>query len=818
MRGLFARFFPGWAMLLIGALGFVAWLHHGWAGRVEYLSNLERDRSEIAGPSDARTAQKRWFIVPAHNAHSYQWMAETQQMLRAKNLRVRRVDYENAPYGREVHSASPYRWWLAAIAWTVHATSDQSWEACVEKAALLADPLLHVLLLVGTTLFVARRFGGPAAAVSALGLATAFPFATHFLPGSPDIYGLAHLLGLWSVLPLLAGMSGRKCGASARPANQKESDAQQSPRWFFMAGVIGGFGLWVSAANQAPVLAGIMVGAAVAAFVRRTPGPANATGESALLPWRAWSMGGALTCLLAYVAEYSTADMSLRLQVNHPLYGLAWLGAGELLAQLEQWRVVGKSFWRRREMILLGLAVIALGSLPCAMVWGKNFPAPDSLASHLGNLPTSPVAKNLAAWLHRDGFSADFVAACLPLVLFAPLFWLAIRRATPSRERRALLIALGPTLVALILAHAQLRWWAAWEGLLLAPLALAAAMTAALPDRKARRWWGATACVAFGFGLTRLVPAAAMGEKNEFAPREIEGLLERGLAHWLADHAGPEGAVVLLPPDRTAEFCFHGGLRGLGTPNWENRDGLAATIRIVSATSADEAKALLDQRGVTHLVLPSWDNDLDAFARWTVGRPEDSFIHAVQRWALPPWLRPLPYQLPKVAGFENQTVTVFAVTDETDRALALSRLAEYFLEMHQPEMAAAAGQALLPYPANLGGLVARAEIARTRDNPTEFSQILNLLLSNLANGLDRDLPWDRRVSLAVLLAQANRTDLARVQLQRCLQELSETKIRSLTTESLYRLLVLSKAFELTIEPALRARALQLIPAEARTRL
>jgi len=370
-------------------------------------------------------------------------------------------------------------------------------------------------------------------------------------------------------------------------------------------------------------------------------------------------------------------------------------------------------------------------------------------------------------------------------------------------------------IVALVLACLQLRWWSLGDALL---LALFVAAAAAVPARNP--WiWSAFAALVFLPGLPLLRPPAAAGDNVEFTRLEAEALIERSVAHWIADHAGPGGAVVLLPPDRTTSWCFHGGLRGLGTANWENRDGLAATVRIVTATTADEAQALIGQRGITHLVLPSWDTDLDTFARWSLRNPEDGFIMALHHWALPPWLRPVPYRLPAVAGFEGQSVVILEVTGENNRAAALGRLAEYFLETQQPDQAAAVGQALQRYPSDLGALVARAQIEKSRGDAPALAKVFDTLASSLAGGFDRTLPWDRRVSLAVVLAQGQREDLAREQVRRCLEKIDEARIHSLTTGSLFRLQVLAKAYGLEIsDPGLRALAGKLLPAELRARL
>jgi hypothetical protein len=260
-------------------------------------------------------------------------------------------------------------------------------------------------------------------------------------------------------------------------------------------------------------------------------------------------------------------------------------------------------------------------------------------------------------------------------------------------------------------------------------------------------------------------------------------------------------------------------LRGIGTANWENSDGLQATVRIVTATTADEAQELIEQRGIKYLVLPSWDKDLDAFAQWTLRNPEDAFIMALHHWALPPWLRPVPYPLPVVAGFEGQTVVVLEVTHETNRAAALGRSAEYFVETQQMDLATATGELLQRYPSDLGALIALAQLDQARGNQSGFEKTMNAIVASLDSGFDRPLPWDRRVSLATVLALAQRNDLAREQVRTCLQKLDAARIRSLTTGSLYRLQVLAKAFDLPItDPALRELARKLLPAELRTRL
>jgi hypothetical protein len=586
--------------------------------------------------------------------------------------------------------------------------------------------------------------------------------------------------------------------------------------------MMGGLGLWISPGTQVPVLLGLAFGGALADWINRRSASQQGV-PSAALPWRTWALAGSATGLLAYLIEYFPRHLDFQPHLNHPLYGLAWIGMGELLRLFAGASREGKAFWSVRRFALLAGALVAIAALPVAFkLTGASSPlSEDLLSSRLTSLPNGVVAKNLASWIHRDGLSAAVVATCLPLLLLIPALGQLLRRSTPLPFRMATALSLGPLLVAVPLACRQLAWWNTCDALLL---------LLTIPVLVGGKFWGsrfrrahlitcAATAVIFLMGLFPVLPRGTGGDTVELTRLEAEGLIERSLAHWIADHAAGPGAIVLLPPDRTTSCCFHGGLRGLGTANEENREGLAATIRIVTANSADEAKARLDERGVAFLVLPSWDTDLDEFARWSLRNPEDAFVMALHHWTLPSWLRPLPYPLPIVAGLEGRSVAVFQVTDENNRAAAASRLAEYFVEMQRTEMTPASRQALQRYPSDLSALVALAQVEEAAGERARFDQALGVIVAGLNAGLDRTLPWDRRVSLAIVLALGQHNELAREQLRRCIEKLDEGRLRSLTTGSLYRLQVLAKAFDLPIgDPVLRERAARLLPAELRARL
>ena len=311
-----------------------------------------------------------------------------------------------------------------------------------------------------------------------------------------------------------------------------------------------------------------------------------------------------------------------------------------------------------------------------------------------------------------------------------------------------------------------------------------------------------------------------IGGKDSVTELEAQSLVERDLAHWLSQRGGSDQVVILAPPSLTSSLIYFGAVRGLATPYWENFDGFAAAVRIAGATSMAEADSLMRRREVRFVVIPSWDSDLANYAGLGTTDTASSLIGRLGRWLPPLSLRPVAYKPPQISGFEGRSIAVFAATDMQDDALALSRLAEYFAEMSQLDFALRVSRNLqLKYPEDLNGLIARAQVAAATNDVAGFGESLTALTPTLERGDDDGLLWDRRTSLAVVLAQAKRPELARKQLERCLEEADEALLRSLSTGSLYRLLILMKRLNLDLpDTELRDLVPQLLPVEMRDRL
>src|ERR1017187_10536590 len=730
------RIFPrAWMAFPLCALGFFVLTSAIRARRIEYVS-------EVAGRPAGEARGAAWrprLIVPGHHNESFEWLDQTRQMFARGEWRVRHVDYENFPLGREVYAASPYRWWLGLVAWCHREVSGGPIDRSVEWAALIADPLLLLLLGAGTTIFVARRFGILPAALLSAGMVALYPFSTEFFPGAPDDYGLAQGCAVWSVIALLVGTG--VFGSDGQ-------DTGRRGRWFFAAGVAGGIGLWIRVSNQAPILAGIALGALIAAWVARAEARANPAAAREPLPWRAWALGGSVTCLGAYLIEFFPAHMgSWELRALHPLFGLAWLGAGELLARLTSWIQEGRLWRGLRDAAIALLAVAAVASVPVAMrlthSWG--FLAADLPSMRLSMVPGGVSAPNLWVWLLHDGITPTVWATVLPVLLVIPAAWLLVCRKFGPGQRVAVALSLGPVLVMLGFSCWQINGWNGLDASLFALIVATSEAMGGAPRRRLVCWVsGVFAAVVLLPGAVQLWPYLGLKPDGELTKAALVGLLERDLAYWLTKHVGSQEVVILAPPDATTALYYYAGIRGLATFGWENRDGLTSAIRIASASTPEEAQELIGRRGVTHIIIPLWDPYMDTYALLGEGKIEGTFLGRLNQWILPPWLRPVPYLIPTIAGFERESVIVLEVVDEQDDATATSRLAEYFVDLGQLEIAARTAQELRRFPAELEALLARAQVAIAEGDPDEFGRAVEVLLRRTSGGSERALRWDQR--------------------------------------------------------------------------
>ncbi|HZZ18286.1 MAG TPA: hypothetical protein VFE25_02895 [Opitutaceae bacterium] len=799
-----------WIAFVLGAGAILIWKTTARISRLGYLSSIGAPAWTNGGvtgsvPGNTELTPNNSLPIPDQLDASYHWIAQTERMLNLGEARVRHIDYENAPFGRTVRAPSPYRWWLGFLAWCEHVATGAPSSALVEKAALLADPLLLGIMVLGSAVLAAKWFGSLSASFISVGLVVLFPFVTGFWAGAPDDRGLAQALAMASVLLL--------SGAVAKAPD----DEKARRRWFILAGVAGGLGLWVKVPVQLPVLWGIAAGALLVPLLA----PRGAK-PSSLLPWRAWASAGAATTILASLVEYTPSELwSWDLSFVHPLQGLAWLGAGELLVQTSAW-LQDRTFSRSaRNIVVLSLSLAAVVAVPAALLFrhGLDLFVLDGMDSHLTRLRGGIVARNLAAWMVIQGPSIWLWLTLAPLGVLIPAAWILKNRQITTPARAAVAITLGPVIVALCFACTRLAWWQTLDALLLVTLAAATGgISSQAITPKARLGW-------IGVIAALLVPGGifALGwdrptRSDALSRTEVQELVLRDLAGWIRQHSDPGTVTVLSPPSASTPLCYYGDFRGLGALSEENKDGMNAAVLIMSSRNLQEAKEMVSRRNVTHIVLLSWDKFFDDFVRAADSQVEGTLMDKLKFTTLPRWLRPLAYPLPSIPGFEDQSVTVLEVVDEQDDATNLGNIALYLAEIGDLDGARSAAGGLTRFSTNFGAWVARAQVAAATQDEAELAGDLKVLQARLALRVQPLISWDRRVDLAVVLARAKDTVLAKKELTLCIDAIDDHRIRSLSPKSVYRLLVLCRGLGVTMPPAENALALSLVPPNLRDRL
>lgn len=791
-----------WRWTLLAALLFLAF---DTAERVQRLRALTAvTPADLVLPAvDASTASGYaggQRVVPFGYFDSYHWVRQTQEMVAAGDWRVRAVDYDHAPQGREVHWSAGLRWWLAGLGWIDHRLSGRPWGASIERMAPLSLPLSFGLLLLIGTPWIARQFGTAAATVFAPVAVACLPLAAQFGAEAPDHHGWVIACAVATVLFLAAGGAGW--------VGENEVGSRQGacpPTWsrarrrFILSGIAGGAGLWISAATQVPVL--MAIGLAVLLAVR--PGTAPRA-DVRLAPglWRVWGVAGAGTSLAFYVLEYAPSAWGWRLEVNHPLYALAWWGAGELLAAIASGRVEPNRRVWRESWPRLTAATVALITLPVVMAVTaeRTFWVADPMLwiLHTDYIKEFRGLLSMAGQVPANRLLS--VVNPLPLVIL-PLAWLALRRGGDGPARGAVWLAVAPAALLLAFAFWQVRWYGPACGLALGAMAVGLSVQ----SRAAGEWtWTARAAgVSFLLLIVAPYPAATWPEwlrtfrsGPKFAPHHLQELVARDVAHWLRARVGDDGPLVIASdPTTTTALIYFGNAAGLGTLYWENLPGLRAAVALGGADSDEAAREVARRHGVTHLVVMPDRPFAEESARLArnlrrdVAVPGYTFLRHLLIAPEPPgWLRQLPYPLPATASREGMApVRVFEVVPEQSVAEATLRSAQFWLAAG--DLAAATLQLRRAQVVDAEYLPVRifaARLTQRQGAREEFGRRLEAVRAALPAG-DALLALEDRVELLALLRAVGDEPAAREQLGAAAAQAGEAELRRLRPEALFEL-------------------------------
>lgn len=638
------------------------------------------------------------ILLPQASVDARWWVIHTREMLRDGAWRIRHNDLDNAPAGREVHWSSFLMWVLSALAWIRSFGTGEPVHHFVADAALAVGPVLMTSLLGGLAIMAARVWGWTAGLFYLLVLLTSRAVTRTFFLGEADHHGIVLALASACPLALLAG----RCGFSQIPKRKSTDTANKSSRrWIMASGIAGGAALWISASTTLPILAGTGLGIPACALILKPE--AGVRQEPGI--WFLWGLSGCLASLGFYLLEYFPSHMGWRLEVNHPLYAFAWLGGGWILDQAVAWRSTGRFPLRGFG----GGAGFVLAVAACLAPLAAIVLAGDQVFW---------VSDKFLLALHKEyilEFQSLFgLYGKENQTLWIPLFyhfWILVtiiglgvliwKRSVDWPLRCALCLLAPPVLVMQALAIWQVRWGSAAAAMwALVSLAVFTAFLRMTGDPAARIWGlrAAMAAIPIAF-LTSTLPTALASFQEETTALDSPlseavggNLLLRDIARRLAESSPSKAPTVLTGPNSSTEMSYHAGIRTLGTLYWENMPGLKSAARIFAVQDGKEALRLLTESGVTHIVVPSWDNFAAAYddlLAKSEGRPGGMafFKSILETEDYPTWLRPFAYPIPGSSGIDAQSVRIFAVIPSQNAFESWFYRGIYHFESNQPDKA-----------------------------------------------------------------------------------------------------------------------------------
>jgi hypothetical protein len=584
--------------------------------------------------------------VPSDYADAQTWVRHALALQEGGGWQLRHTDIDNAPAGRDVHWNSAFAHAVSVAGRIESTVTGRALPRATEQALAWFNLPVLMVVVIGFSAWIAARAGAAAGVLVAFGMVGHNWFYLGFAPNYVDHHGLLTASTFGVVLGALFMGAGWWMPA-ADASGLLPSSRAAARRAAIASAWCGGFGMWISAASVIPTVAIVGAGGLAAgwfAYERATESGAELDADL----WRLWSRAGAAVTFVAYLLEYAPSHMGLRLEANHPLYALAWLGGGELVAQALEYRTARRRApaWR----VAAAIACVIAAPLTIALMGSRVFVPLDP---HV-----SDVHAGIAEFLSLPAFVRTFGAGVL--WRFAVALALLLPVAATVRARRAdripLVFASVVTLASVMLAVWQTRWWMNASGAELCLLLAASAVIA--------RHWSSRARWALVLGITAVFVeqrvAGIIDKRGDvrdqaMTPADAMEPLFRDVAATIRA-SQPAGEVVLLTnPNASTGIGYFGRFKTLGTLYWENADGLAAAASIFSARTDDEARALMRTHGVTHVAMISRDNFLRAYLDYArPGSAPDAISETfgyrlLMEGKAPPWLKAIPFRVRSVA-------------------------------------------------------------------------------------------------------------------------------------------------------------------------
>jgi hypothetical protein len=409
--------------------------------------------------------------------------------------------------------------------------------------------------------------------------------------------------------------------------------------------------------------------------------------------WKLWSLVTAGGSLFFYLLEYFPNHMGMRLEVNHPLYALAWLGGGWIIYEATLWiRAIQQKPtpfpWKR--FMLPFLACLVLPSL-ILLGGSKFYTLRDEFQT--GLLKNVAEVLPLLTRIQMGAITWKVAFGYFPLFVLAALVLIFIPRMC-SAAKGVFVLLICPILVVTCMQFAQVRW-----GMLNGPTYIALAgilipqVWSLLPKTTISRTIGTIvlAAMVYLFSIDTvngmLIPFwnQYTSKKNmQVGSGQLLALLHRDMAKTLLQNANGKPIVLLSSPNSSCLLATLGGFKTVGTLYWENTEGLKSAAQMLNAQSDDEALELLQKHGITHVSLMTWENFIGPYFQIIYPNPvpgkslENSFgQRALFKKMIPQWARPIPYPKNFLTNALKQDILLLEIVPDQTKEEAEFHLARF---------------------------------------------------------------------------------------------------------------------------------------------
>jgi len=592
---------------ILVCLSVCVWL---WGNTKAWRQAVESYEARFTPVLDLPGAKKPYFL----DNDCYYWLSYAERMVTNGEWRIRSTNIDNVPYGREMHWSQSMAWLEVGFGKIRSLVTGESWLEAIPKAAIWINPTLFAIFLCLFFCLVEGAWGFLPAGLALLWMVSHGDLAWGFHSYRPDHQSLHLMFSLLTFLLLSLGGVG---WVSNSPIDREfrwirlvaPPPDKVARRYFIASGIVGGLGLWIGATVEILCLGLMMAGAVSAAFLFRGKPPEKNLRFTPQL-YRLWARVGAGTSLLMYAIEYMPGWPRLRLEVNHPLYAIAWLAMGEAMA-LFFGACLERRFFTKKEWVWAGIFALFALALPATLFFGgANVHAmkdPEMFRLH----EFIDEFQNYLE-LYKGSLLSNFFGdhLILPILLPAALSFVFFTK-LKEVERWTIWMSFCVCAGVLILSVFQQRWFAYYAEFSIMLMALILCVGIRIVDKSMRDF------VLVGTSLILVAGSAVLsGKEREKLIQLTEGqaiidqavhpILFKRFAVELAEiFKGREDIRLMVDPALAPSLYYFARFPSTVTFYWENRDGLHAATDFFDASSDERAREIVRERGITHVIMSS---------------------------------------------------------------------------------------------------------------------------------------------------------------------------------------------------------------------